>query len=70
MQNNSENRWVCTLKITPPALKDNTADAERLIALLKTTVNADVIDIDLPLLKRLSFLLREYNFHIKCIFFK
>lgn len=70
MQNNSENRWVCTIKMTPPALKDNTADAERLIGALKTTLNAETIDIDLQLLKRLSFLLREYDFHIKCIFFK
>ncbi len=70
MQNDFENRWVCTLKLTPPALKDNTADAERLLAELKKTLNAEDIDIDLKLLKKLSFLLREYDFHIKCIFFK
>lgn len=70
MRNNSDTRWVCTLHITPPELKDNTADAERLIAALKTEVGADFIEIDLPLLKKISFLLREYQFHVKCVFFK
>ena len=60
MQSNTETRWVVTLKLTEPALKDNTADAERLTGALKKEVGADHIDIGFSLLKKIPFLLRDY----------
>ncbi len=70
MQSNTDTKWVITLKLTPPALKDNTADAERLTGAFKKEVGADHIDIGFSLLKKIPFLLRENNYHVKCVFFK
>jgi len=62
--------WVQTVTLTPPSLKDNTADADRLIQALKSRLNTPVIDIDLDLLKALPAVLRHSRFKIRCILFK
>jgi uncharacterized 2Fe-2S/4Fe-4S cluster protein (DUF4445 family) len=64
-----EKGWVLTINLTPPALKDNTADAERLIAALKTRLGAEHIQIDLSLLKKLPSVLRQASFHVICVVF-
>jgi uncharacterized 2Fe-2S/4Fe-4S cluster protein (DUF4445 family) len=68
MDNNA--RWIITLRLNPPELKDNTADAERVISALKLEIKADCIDIDLPLLKRIPLVLRTSEYHVKCVVFK
>ena len=67
-KNNSP--WIKTVVLDPPSLQDNTADADRLITELKAQINADDIEIDLELLKRLPALLRKENFAVTCILFK
>ncbi|MCK5486949.1 MAG: DUF4445 domain-containing protein [Desulfobacterales bacterium] len=62
--------WIQTVTLTPPSLKDNTADADRLIQALKSRLDTPVIDIDLDLLKILPAVLRHSRFNIRCILFK
>jgi uncharacterized 2Fe-2S/4Fe-4S cluster protein (DUF4445 family) len=62
--------WIVTAIISPPSLSDNTADADRLINELKSQLKVDCIDIDLPLLKTLPWLLREYSYQVRCVCFK
>jgi uncharacterized 2Fe-2S/4Fe-4S cluster protein (DUF4445 family) len=61
---------IQTLTLTPPSLKDNTADADRLIQALKSRLGTPVIDIDPDLLKVLPKVLRESKFKVRCILFK
>ena len=69
MGKNSE-YWTRTVAITPPTLKDNTADADRLLKSLKTQLKTNDIDIDLYLLKQLPDLLRKWKYNVRCIFFR
>lgn len=62
--------WVRTISLTPPTLKDNTADTDRLLNALKTQLKTKTLDADLPLLKKLPKLLREFHYSVKCILFK
>ncbi|MCF8069256.1 MAG: ASKHA domain-containing protein [Desulfobacterales bacterium] len=62
--------WIFTVSLEQPSLQNNSADADRLVAALKTTTGADSIKIDLSLLKQLPDLIRKYNFHVRCIMFK
>ena len=67
-----DRRWVQTLSLDPPSLKDNTADADRLVNALKSHLKATGfnLDIDLDLMARLPRLLREWNYHIRCTLFE
>jgi uncharacterized 2Fe-2S/4Fe-4S cluster protein (DUF4445 family) len=69
MSKNS-NPWVQTVTLTPPSLKDNTADADRLVQALKSRLGTSVIDVDPDLLKALPAVLRESKFKVRCILFK
>jgi uncharacterized 2Fe-2S/4Fe-4S cluster protein (DUF4445 family) len=62
--------WIQTVSLEAPSLKDNTADAERLIQALKSRLNAPAIKIDLDLLKVLPTVLRHSRFNIRCVLFK
>jgi len=62
--------WIKIISLNPPSLKDNTADADRLIAALKADLQTDHIDIDLDLLKKLPELLRQWEYRARCIVFK
>ena len=62
--------WVRTVALTAPTLKDNTADADRLIQALKPFFHTSAIDIDLDLLKVLPTILRKSQFRVRCILFK
>ena len=62
--------WVESVSISPPSLNDNTADADRLINELKSVLKTDYIDIDLPLLKNLPWLLRKCEYNVRCVCFK
>ncbi len=61
--------WVTAVRIAPPSLKDNTADADRLINELKIRLDADCIDVDLPLLRRLPRLIRDSGYVVRCLCF-
>jgi uncharacterized 2Fe-2S/4Fe-4S cluster protein (DUF4445 family) len=62
--------WVQTLKLSLPSLKDNTADADRLIQALKSRLGADDIAVDLDLIKSLPDVLRNADYHVRCILYK
>jgi len=62
--------WIKRVSVTPPSLKDNTADAERFENALKAVLNAEIADIDLTLLRKLPDLLRKFDFNPRCILFK
>jgi len=62
--------WVLTVKVSPPSLNDNTADADRLINELKSVLKTDYIDIDLSLLKNLPWRLRKWDYQVRCVCFK
>jgi uncharacterized 2Fe-2S/4Fe-4S cluster protein (DUF4445 family) len=66
----SSSPWVCCVALTPPSLKDNTADADRLVAALKRELTADALDLDLDLLNQLPAILRRCNYRVRCSLFR
>jgi uncharacterized 2Fe-2S/4Fe-4S cluster protein (DUF4445 family) len=62
--------WIQTVSLETPSLKDNTADAERLIQALRPRLNTPAIKIDLDLLKALPKVLRHSRFKVRCVLFK
>jgi uncharacterized 2Fe-2S/4Fe-4S cluster protein (DUF4445 family) len=62
--------WVRQVDLAPPTLTDNTADADRLIGVLKRRLETDAIDIDLSLLKILPERLRESGCRVRCVLFR
>ncbi len=62
--------WVRRLALPPPSLADNTADADRLRAALKTELNTDSLEIDTGLLQELPDLLRRNDFRVRCSLFR
>jgi uncharacterized 2Fe-2S/4Fe-4S cluster protein (DUF4445 family) len=65
-----QTRWIQTVTLTPPSLRDNTADGERLAKALADASGIETIHIDLTLLKKLPFQLREWNYRATGILFK
>ena len=63
-------RWIQIVNLTPPSLKDNTADTDRLLLALNHRLNTDAVHIDLDLVRRLPELLRHYTYRIRCILWK
>ena len=62
--------WIRCVALTPPNLKDNTADADRLVAALKKELGADAVDLDLDLLKQLPAILRRCDYRVRCSLFR
>ena len=62
--------WVQTLKLSLPSLNDNTADADRLIQALKSRLGADDIAVDLDLMRALPDILRNADYHVRCVLYK
>jgi uncharacterized 2Fe-2S/4Fe-4S cluster protein (DUF4445 family) len=62
-------KWVKSVSLTPPSLKDNTADADRLAEALKRELKTDFVQIDLPLIRMLPNLLRKCNYTVRCVIF-
>ena len=68
MENISEGRsWIniCIPEITPPSLKNNIADTDRLIKGIKKNIDSENVSVDLSLIKKLPHLLRQYNYAVK-----
>lgn len=66
---NTNNR-VVKISLEKPSLKNNTADADRLIQALKKKTGAENILIDLNLLRQIPALLRKWDYEPDCILFK
>jgi uncharacterized 2Fe-2S/4Fe-4S cluster protein (DUF4445 family) len=58
------------LQLSKPSLKDNTADADRLILSLQKKIKASAVDIDFEVLKDISKILRANDYNIKCLIFR
>jgi len=67
-----EEGWVKILTIPSPSLQNNTADADRLIEALKNRLATPRLElaIDLELLQRLPFILRQEDSEVCCTLFK
>ena len=66
----SSSPWIRRVALTPPSLKDNTADADRLVAALKKELATERVDIDLDLLAQLPAILRRNDFCARCSVFR
>jgi uncharacterized 2Fe-2S/4Fe-4S cluster protein (DUF4445 family) len=62
--------WVRCVDLTSPSLKDNTADADRLVAALKKELGSDAVDLDFDLLRQLPAVLRRSNYRVRCSLFR
>jgi len=68
---NTTSPWIKTISLPPPSLQDNTADTERLISALRSTLQTDdAIHIDIDLIKKLPDILRQSDFYVRCTLFK
>ncbi len=63
-------KWVRMISLTPPSLKDNTADADRLAGALKRELDTDFVHIDLSLIRMLPNFLRKCNYQVRCVIFR
>lgn len=70
MEETEETGWAVTVRLLPPSLGDNTADADRLKNAIKKQIDADCVAINLSLLKKIPRLLREWNYCCRCVCFK
>ncbi len=62
---------VIRLTLTPPSLKDNTGDADRLTGALKRRLGDDLpVGMDLDLMRVLPKKIRRWNFDLRCIVFR
>lgn len=62
--------WVQTVALSAPTLGDNTADAERLKDALAATLETDVVEAELELLRELPARLRAWDFRARCVLFR
>ena len=67
----SASPWVRCVALPAPTLRNNTADAERLVAALSQALpaSAGAIDLDLDLLRQLPALLRRSDYRLRCTLF-
>lgn len=61
--------WVVQVDLTQPSLNDNTADADRLISVLKRELQVSHIHVDLSLLRQLPSILRQADYAVRCVVF-
>ena len=64
--------WIRLLRpmITPPNLKDNKADVDRIIRALEKELNGEGVIIDLPLIKKLPSLIKKYKYDLNVVLFR
>jgi uncharacterized 2Fe-2S/4Fe-4S cluster protein (DUF4445 family) len=62
-------QWVQTVELAPPSLKDNTADAERLVGTLRRRLGVERMEVDLQTLGLLPAILRDNAYRVRCIVF-
>ncbi|MDJ0781540.1 MAG: ASKHA domain-containing protein [Desulfosarcinaceae bacterium] len=64
---NDATRWVRRVRLVPPSLADNTADADRLIRALQPQTGGHFIEIPLSLLQDLPGRLRQADYRVDCL---
>jgi uncharacterized 2Fe-2S/4Fe-4S cluster protein (DUF4445 family) len=64
--------WIRAIpvNITPPSLKDNTADVDRLVKGVKKGLKCETVKVDLSLVRTLSHKLRKFDYHIDAVVFE
>jgi uncharacterized 2Fe-2S/4Fe-4S cluster protein (DUF4445 family) len=62
--------WVCQASAPFPSLKDNRADADRMLDALKPILKSDRITCDLSLIKRFPEQLRQWSYQARCVCIK
>lgn len=62
--------WLQIITLTPSLLTDNTADCERLRQGLHKKLQIDFIHIDLSLLKKIPFYIRQWDYQVACLVFR
>jgi uncharacterized 2Fe-2S/4Fe-4S cluster protein (DUF4445 family) len=62
--------WIRMVRLSPPSLQDNTADADRLENQLKKQLNTKRVEIDLNVLKKLPVRLRDWGYAVRCVVVK
>jgi len=73
MENTSEgNPWIkrIVLKITPPDLKDNTADVDRLVKVIKKVLATESLSVEFKLVQGLSKTMRKCDYNVCAILFE
>ncbi len=65
----TESTWIYDVSARPPSLEDNTADADRLIGVLRRQTGAAEVAPDLDLLRRLPERLRRWGWKARCVVF-
>jgi hypothetical protein len=65
-------RWIRTITVntTPPSLKDNTGDVDRLLKGIEKELGGEEVGIDLPLSREIPSLLREHHYHAEAILYQ
>jgi uncharacterized 2Fe-2S/4Fe-4S cluster protein (DUF4445 family) len=66
-----EEGWIrcIPLRLTPPSLKDNTADADRLVKGLDKILQGQPVKVRLRAAKRIPHLLREYGYAVHSVLY-
>ncbi|MBN1104714.1 MAG: DUF4445 domain-containing protein, partial [Deltaproteobacteria bacterium] len=64
--------WIRVLrvKVDGPGLKDNTADTDRLIREIRKSLDAETVTLDLVLIRRIPFVLRENAYHVEALLYE
>jgi uncharacterized 2Fe-2S/4Fe-4S cluster protein (DUF4445 family) len=65
----TESAWIYDVSLPPPSLKDNTADADRLIGALRRQTGVPELAPDLTLLGLLPERLRRWGWKARCVVF-
>ncbi len=61
--------WVQDVELSLPSLKDNTADADRLVQTLKSRLGGDAVAVELEVLRPLPEVLRSAGYHVRCVLY-
>lgn len=64
--------WIRKIspQMTPPSLKDNTADVDRLTKGIKKALDGQEVAIDFSLAKKIPSLLREYGYEVQAVLYE
>jgi uncharacterized 2Fe-2S/4Fe-4S cluster protein (DUF4445 family) len=67
-----KDRWIrrITVRMTPPAIKDNTADVDRLVKGIEKALGGEEVSIDLAFSRKVPSLLREHGYHVRADLYK
>ncbi len=70
MTSDAPRGWTTVVSVSPPSLKNNTADTERLVQALKPLAGDTPVVVDPFLQRSLPKLLRRHPVALRCVFFQ